>query len=104
MKTNTRLQNWIYRITDSDKTWYGLGWMRPEKHTHLGPGYIILASILLGLPGITVGAGFIYLVLGQVTPGAWLWLFALALLIELPLNIVVAYYWNQRAKELTTNI
>ena len=85
-------------------TWFGLNWLRPAKHNRLGLGYILLSSLLLGLPGIAVGAGLIYLVLGRVQPSVWLWLFVLVMLIELPLNILCAYFWNRRAKGLVQEV
>lgn len=63
--------------------------------------YILLSSVLLGLPGMAVGAGLVYWCLGRVDPKVWLWLFVLTMLFELPSNILFAHYWNLRAKKLT---
>jgi hypothetical protein len=91
------LEHWTLRIADSDTTWFGLNWLRPAKHARVGYGYVVFSSILLGLPGIAVGAGVVYLVLGRVDPGVWLSMFALAVMVELPLHILFAHFWNRRA-------
>jgi len=101
MKT---LEHWVLRIADSDVTWIGLNWLRPAKHHRIGFGYILLSSILLGLPGIAAGIGLIYLVLGRVEPRVWLSLFVLVVMCELVLHILFAHYWNQRAKNLTPDV
>jgi hypothetical protein len=92
------IEYWVLRIADSDATWFGLGWLRPAKHVRIGYWYILFSSILLGLPGVMVGAGLIYLFLGTVAPQVWLWMFLLVLLFELPLHCLFAHYWNRRAK------
>lgn len=94
------LGRWVLRVADNDKTWFGLNWLRPAKRDRLSPGYILFSSVLLGLPGITVGVGLIYLFLGRVEPRVWLWLFVLVMLVELPLHILFAYFWNRRAEAL----
>jgi hypothetical protein len=94
------LEQWVLRIADSDLTWYGFNWLRPAKHERVGLGYILFCSILLGLPGIAVGAGGIYLILGRVDPDVWLWLFVLVVSVELVLHILFAYFWNRRAVRL----
>ena len=94
------LEHWVLRIADSDATWFGLGWLRPAKHACVGYWYILFSSILLGLPGVIVGAGLIYLFLGTVQPQVWLWMLLLALLVELPLHCLFAHFWNRRAKSL----
>lgn len=101
MKT---LERWVLRIADSDLTWIGLNWMRPAKESRLGIGYLLFSSFLLGLPGIAVGAGTIYLLFGRVVPGVWLALFVFAMMFELPLHIVFAHYWNRRAEELARGV
>jgi hypothetical protein len=94
------LEHCVLRIADNDMTWFGLNWLRPAKQKRLGPGYIVSSSILLGLPGVFVGAGLIYLAFGQVTPGVWLGLFVLVTTIELTLHILFARFWNRRAGAL----
>ena len=98
------LEHWILRIADHDVTWCGLNWLRPAKHERVGQGYILLSSILLGLPGIAVGAGIIYLVIGRVDPSVWLSLFVLVMTIELPLHILFAHFWNRRAERLAQDV
>jgi hypothetical protein len=44
------LEHWVLRVADNDKTWFGQNWLRPAKHDRLSPGYILLSSVLLGLP------------------------------------------------------
>jgi hypothetical protein len=95
------LEHWVLRVADSDWTWLGLNWLRPAKHDRAGPGYILLSSILLSLPGIAVGGGLIYLAFGRVEAGVWLWLFAVVMMVELPLHILFAHFWNRRAEALT---
>ena len=95
------IEYWVLRIADSDATWFGLGWLRPAKHERIGFSYIMFSSILLGLPGMAVGAGLIHLFLGRVDPRVWLSLFLLVLFFELPLNWLFARIWNRRAKTLT---
>ena len=97
------IEHRVLRIADSDAAWFGLGWLRPAKHESVGFGYIILSSILLGLPGVLVGAGLIYFFLGRVDPGVWLALFLLVLFFELPLHGLFAHYWNRRAKALLSD-
>ena len=97
------IEHWVLRIADSDATWFGLGWLRPAKHESVGFWYIIFSSILLGLPGVMVGAGLIYSFLGRVEPGVWLSLFLLVLFFELPLHGLFAHYWNRRAKALLSD-
>lgn len=94
------LEQWVLRIADSDATWCGLGWLRPARHRHLGPAYILISSLLLGLPGIALGGGLVFLTLGHVEPALWLTMFGLVMLIELPLHILFAHYWNRRANAL----
>ena len=94
------LEHWVLRIADSDLTWYGFNWLRPAKHERVGLGYILFCSILLGLPGIGVGAGGLYLALGQVDPDMWLLMIVLVMLVELSLHILFAHYWNRRAERL----
>jgi hypothetical protein len=98
MKT---IEHWVLRIADCDATWIGFGWLRPAKQQHVGFTYILFSSVLLGLPGIAVGAGLIYWFLGRVEPRVWLAMFALVMLVELPLHGLFAYYWNRRAASLT---
>jgi len=90
----------VLRIADSDWTWVGFNWMRPAKEQHIGLGYILLSSLLLGLPGIAVGAALLYSVRGRVEPKVWLTLFAFAMAIELALHLWFARYWNRRAATL----
>jgi len=98
------VEHWFLRVADSDMTWFGLNWLRPAKHNRLSLGYILLSSILLGLPGIALGAGMIYLVFDRVDPSVWLSLFVLAMMIELPLHILFAHFWNRRAERLAQNV
>lgn len=95
------IEHWVLRIADSDATWFGLGWLRPAKHERLGSWYLLFSSILLGLPGVGVGAGMLYWFLGRVPLVAWIWLSLLALLVELPLHALFGHYWNRRAASLT---
>ncbi len=100
MKT---LEHWVLRVADSDLTWFGLNWLRPARHDRIGLGYILVSSVLLGLPGLAVGTGMIYLALGRVGLSVWLSLFALVMLVEVPLHFLFAHFWNQRAKSLVQN-
>ena len=50
------LEHWVLRVADSDVTWFGLNWLRPSKHYHIGLVYILLSSFLLGLPASALGA------------------------------------------------
>jgi hypothetical protein len=94
MKT---IERWVLRISDSDWTWYGFGWMRPAKHQRLGLPYLLFSSVLLGLPGIVVGIGALFLVFGKVELQVCGWIFAAVVLVELLLHLVFAHYWNGRA-------
>jgi len=98
------LEHWILRIADSDMTWCGLNWLRPAKHERVGYSYIVFSSIVLGLPGIAVGAGIVYLVLGRVDPSVWLLMFVLVMLMELLLHILFAHFWNRRAERLVQDV
>ncbi len=93
-------ENWFLRIADSDLNWIGLGWLRPAKLDHIGPRYIILSSFVLGLPGMLAGATLIFLTLGRLSTTALLSLVALVMLIEVPLHILFAHFWNRRAERL----
>jgi len=95
------LEHWVLRVADCDAMWFGFGWLRPAKHQHIGLGYISLSSVLLGLPGVAVGAGLIYWFQGRVEPRVWLGMLGLVLLVELPLHLLFARYWNCRAAELS---
>jgi amino acid permease len=97
------LEHWVLRIADSDLTWLGYGWMRPARQQPVGFGYILFSSVLLGLPGVAVGAGVIYWFVGHVEPRVWLAMFALVMLVELPLHALFAHYWNRRAASLARN-
>lgn len=97
MKT---IERWFQQIGDSDWTWIGFGWMRPAKEDRIGPGYVIGSSLLLGLPGIGVGAAMLYLIFGRVSPVAWSILFGAATAFELVLHILFARFWNRRAARL----
>ena len=94
------IEHWVLRIADSDAAWFGFGWLRPARQQHIGLGYILVSSMLLGFPGVVVGAGLIYAFMGRVEPRVWLAMLALVLLIEVPLHLVFARYWNRRAAEL----
>lgn len=96
------LEHWVLRIADCNATWIGFGWLRPAKQQHIGFGYILFSSVLLGLPGVAVGAGLIYWFLGRVEPRVWLVMFALVMLVELPLHLLFAHYWNRRAANLAS--
>jgi hypothetical protein len=98
MKT---LERWVLRIADSDATWMGLNWLRPDRHQHIRTGYILISSFLLGLPGVAVGASLIWWFAGGVEPGLWLALFAVVMVVELPLHFLFAHFWNRRAASLT---
>jgi len=101
MKTIKRC---FFRVADSDWTWIGLSWLRPAKDAHIGIGYIMGSSILLGLPGIGAGAAMLYFAFGRVSLGTWLLLFVAATMVELLLHIVFAHFWNRRAGELMRNV
>ena len=101
MKTFERL---VLRVADCDWNWIGLGWLRPAKDARVGIGYIIGSSILLGLPGVVVGASMLYFAFGRVSLGAWLVLFVAATMVDLLLHIVFAHFWNRRAGELRKNV
>lgn len=94
------IEHWVFRIVDSDATWIGLGWLRPAKHERVSFWHIIFSSILLGLPGVMVGAGLIYLFIGRVEQEVWLTMFLLVLCFELLMHGLFAHYWNRRAKTL----
>lgn len=94
------LEHWVLRIADSDMTWYGFNWLRPARNQRVGLCYILFCSFLLGLPGIVLGAGAIYLFFGRVDADAWLMLFVLVMPVELALHILFAHYWNRRAGKL----
>jgi hypothetical protein len=97
MKT---FESWYLRVADSDLTWYGFNWMRPAKGRRLGLGYIVFSSVVLGLPGVALGIGAIYLFLGRVEVKTCLAVFALATMFELLLHAPFAHYWNKRAAAL----
>jgi hypothetical protein len=101
MKT---IKRWFLQVADSDWNWIGFSRLRPVKDACISIGYIIGSSILLGLPGIGVGAAMLYFVFGRVSFGAWLFLFVAATMTELLLHIVLAHFWNQRAGELKRNV
>lgn len=94
MKTIERL---ILRIADSDWTWMGLSWLRPARDARVGIGYRVGSSMLLGLPGVGVGAALLYFAFGRVSAEAWLFLFVAATLTELLLHLAFAHCWNRRA-------
>lgn len=100
MKT---LETWVFRIADSDATWIGLGWLRPAKHRRIGFVYILLSSVLLGLPGMIMGTGLIYFCIDRVPPEILVSIVLLVLLIELMLHSLFAHYWNRRAIASTQN-
>lgn len=97
MKT---IERWVLQISDSDWTWKGFGWMRPEKHERIGPWYILFSSVLLGVPGIVVGIGLLFVAFGQVASETWVAIVVVVVLVELLLHAVFAHYWNRRATEL----
>src|SRR5690349_16370193 len=96
------LEHWVLSVADHNLTWVGLGWLRPAKEQHVGPAYVLFSSVLLGLPGLLVGAGMIYLFLGRVEIRVWVGLFLLVMIVELPLHVLFARFWNRRAKKLRT--
>lgn len=98
MKT---IERWVLRISDSDWTWYGFGWMRPKRDERVGLLYILFSSVLLGLPGIAVGIGALFLVFGKVELETCGWIVAGVVLFELLLHLVFAHYWNRRAVVMT---
>lgn len=95
------LENWVLKVADHDLTWIGLGWLRPAKAQRVGLVYVLLSSVLLGLPGFVVGAGLICLFLERVEPRVWLGLFLLVMVVEVPLHLVFARFWNRRAERLS---
>jgi hypothetical protein len=98
-----RLEHWVLRVADSDRTWYGFNWMRPPKQSRVSLSYVLCSSFLLGLPGLLLGAAAIYVGLGTVQPKVWGMLLALAMLVELPLHLLFAHYWNRRADRLAAS-
>lgn len=74
--------------------------MRPSRETRLSWTYLAGSSILLGLPGLAVGAGGLYLALGRIDPQVWLWMVGLVFTVELILHAVLGFFWNARASEL----
>ncbi len=98
------IESWVLRIADNDRTWIGLGWLRPSKHQRLGCDYILFSSLLLSLPGIAVGAGLIWYFLGNVEPQIWLMLFLITTTVELLLHGLFAHYWNRRANTLAGSL
>ncbi len=97
MKT---IESWVLRISDSDWTWKGFGWMRPRKQERIGPWYILFGSVLLGLPGIVVGIGMLFLAFGKVGLETCGVIAAGVVLVEVLLHSVFAHYWNRRAAAL----
>jgi hypothetical protein len=95
-----RFERWFYRVADSDVSWYGFQWLRPAKTERVGPGRIVLSSIILGLPGAGAGIGLIYFILGSITPATCGVIFSAVTLVELALHVVWAHYWNKRAAAL----
>ncbi|HWC61260.1 MAG TPA: hypothetical protein VHC44_16320 [Verrucomicrobiae bacterium] len=95
------IERWVLRVVDSDLTWYGFNWMRPAKDRRLGPGYVFFSSVLLGLLGVAIGAGAIYLFFGRMELSVFLALFSLATMFELLLHAPFAHYWNRRARMLS---
>ncbi len=96
----SELEYWILRMADSDLTWYGFGWLRPAKDHQIGLGFILISSVLLGLPGIGLGAGAVYYFFGTIEAWVWPALFSLAMAVEIPIHLVFAHYWNRRAREI----
>lgn len=90
----------VLRITDSDACWFGLGWLRPAKRDRISLLRLLLSSVVLSLPGVLVGVGLVYWLLGQVKLEVCLLLFAVAMFIELPLHSIWAHFWNRRAAAL----
>ena len=97
MKT---LEYWVLRIADSDWTWVGFNWLRPDRRQRLGFLYLLFSSMLLGFPGVVAGAGLIYLFSGSVEAHVWASLFIFVTMIELPLHLLLAHFWNRRADAL----
>jgi hypothetical protein len=98
------LEHWVLLITDSDACWFGLGWLRPGKRDRISFLRLVLSSILLGMPGVLVGGGLIYAVLGHVDSEVCLGLLAVVMLFELLLHAIWAYFWNRRAAALARAI
>lgn len=94
------IERWVLRTTDSDACWIGLGWLRPEKAQRVGMLRVLISSFILGLPGVVLGAGSIYLFLRRLDPGVVLFLLLIAMLVEVPLHLVWAHYWNRRVATL----
>jgi hypothetical protein len=98
------LERLTLRVADSDWTWVGLNWLRPHKHRRLGPADIIGSSIVHGLPGVAAGTALIALVVGRIDLSVCLWLLLVVMMIELPLNLLFAHFWNRRAKNLDVSL
>lgn len=94
------IERWVLRTTDSDACWIGLGWLRPDKSQRIGVLRMLFTSFVLGLPGVVLGVGLVYVALGKVDPGLCLFFLGLAMLVEVPLHVIWAHYWNRRAKTL----
>jgi hypothetical protein len=82
----------------------GFNWLRPAKHARVGPGYILFSSVLLGLPGIALGAGVIFAVFGRVPASIWVALLGGVLPVELALHLIFAHYWNRRADAVAADV
>jgi hypothetical protein len=94
------IEHWVLRIADSDLTWFGLNWPRPSPSRRITTIYVLFSSIVLGLPGLALGAGLIYLTFGQLEPATWLLMVTLVLSTEVVLHTVFVHFWNRRAKRL----
>jgi hypothetical protein len=94
------VRQWVLRIADSDLTWIGFNWMRPAKSHRVGWAYLLFSSVLLGLPGFVVGVSALYLFFGHVNAVTLAIVFAFVMAVELPLHMLFAHYWNERASRL----
>lgn len=74
--------------------------MRPKQEERVGFLYVLFSSMLLGLPGIVVGIGALFVVFGTVGLRTCGLIFGSVVLFEMLLHLVFAHYWNRRAAAL----
>jgi len=94
------IERWCLRCADKDSTWIGLNWLRPAKEARVGVIYVVVSSLILGMPGILLGAGALYLAFGKVEWDAWVMLVTLVFVVEAAMHAVFAWSWNRRARQL----
>jgi hypothetical protein len=92
----------VLQLADSDWTWVGFNWLRPAKEQRVGYAYLCLSSLLLGLPGLGLGAALLLIVFGSIDPRVWLGMVGLVLTVEFVLHCLFAVCWNRRVQRLAT--